>query len=401
MPDAPANDSPIWTMAGGERTRAGRLSHPVRLHGHPATRLPAHGAVQASTVFDAHDRVFIADMAGWLQAFTPAGTRLWQQQLDGAVSATPAVDLEGGRVFVGTQTGWVYALTTAEGGVIWRQRIPTRTDPRILSDLLWLTRPARIVLSSWGGRYYVLDAASGATTQNWEAGISPQAGAAADSSGNCYCLRAVRGEGVVFVRAAPDGTERDLWRQPEGDRGASRMLVAAAPVLDEPRGVVYLIVNRGRDSALHAWALKEERVLWQQSFPRMTVATPALRTDGVVVVAGMDGVVHAVSPDGSPLFRYDTGAEYVLAGAVCDGAANTFVGDPLGRLHGIDRDGKGRVMFEATRSLQARPAFNRTGDLYLAGTDRTVYAFRNLATAPVTPGSRPSGHREPVARPAV
>ncbi len=401
MRDAPANGSPTWTLAGGAPSRAGRFEGLVRLGGHPARRLAAHGAVQASPVFDANDRVFVADMAGWLQAFTSTGTRLWQQQLDGAVSATPAVDLQAGRVFVGTQTGWVYALTTAEGGVLWRQRIPTRTDARILSDLLWLTTPARIVLSSWGGRYNVLDAASGAITQNWEAGISPQAGASADTAGNVYCLRAVRGEGVAFVRAAPDGTERVLWRHPEGDRGAARMVVAAAPVLDEARGVAYLIVNRGRDSALHAWSLKEERVRWQHAFPRMTVATPALRTDGAVVVAGMDGVVQAVGPDGSPLFRYETAADYVLAGAVCDGAANTFVGDPLGRLHVIDRDGKGHVIFEASRSLQARPAFSHTGDLHLAGTDRTVYGFRNVGATPAMPGNRPSGHREPVARPAI
>lgn len=368
-------------MAGGGPSRAGRFPGPVRIASKRARRLAARGAVQASAVFDADDRVFIADMAGWVQAFASTRVPLWQQQLEGAVSATPAVDVGAGRVFVGTQTGWVYALATADGSVLWRKRVPTKSDARIVSDLLLLTAQPRVVLSSWGGRFNALEAATGEIGHNWDAGISPQAGASADTSGNCYCLRAVRGEGVAFVRVAPDGAESVLCRQPEGERGASRMVVAAAPVLDESRGVAYFIVNRGRDSTLHAWSLRDGRLLWQRDFPRMIVATPALRPDGALVVAGMDGAVHALAPEGSLLFRYETGAEYLLAGPVCDGLGSAFVGDPLGRLHVIDKDGTGHAIFETGRSLQARAAFDPQGRLYLPGTDRTVYVFQNLAAA--------------------
>jgi len=381
MPAGSSSQSQVWAVAGGGPSRAGLFSGPVRIATRAPRRLAARGAVQASAVFDADDRVFIADMAGWVQAFANTGVSLWQQQLDGAVSATPAVDLGAGRVFVGTQTGWVYALATADGSVLWRKRVPTKSDARIVSDLLLLTAQPRVVLSSWGGRFSALEAATGEIGHNWDAGISPQAGASADTSGNCYCLRALRGQGVAFVRVAPGGAESVLYRQPEGQRGASRMVVAAAPVLDESRGVAYFIVNQGRNSTLHAWSLRDARLLWQRDFPRMIVATPALRPDGAMVLAGMDGGVHALSPEGSPLFRYETGAEYLLASPVCEGLGSTFVGDPLGRLQVIGQGGRGRAVFETARSLQARPAFDRRGDLYLPGTDRTVHVFRNLAAA--------------------
>jgi len=368
-------------VAGGGPSRAGLFPGPLRIATRAVRRLTAHGAVQASAVFNADNHVFIADMAGWIQAFANTGLPLWQQQLAGAVSATPAVDVNAGRVFVGTHMGWVYALATGDGSVLWRRRVPTKTDARIVSDLLLLATQQWVVLSSWGGRFNALDAATGEIAHTWDAGISPQAGASADTSGNCFCLRAVRGEGVAFVRLAPDGGETVLHRQPEGERGASRMVVAAAPVLDERRGIAYFIVNRGRDSALHAWSLPDARLLWQREYPRMTVATPALRPDGALVLAGMDGAVHALAPEGSPLFRYETGTDYLLAGPVCDGLGNTFVGDPLGRLHVIDRGGSGRATFETTRSLQARPAFDRHGDLYLSGMDRMVHVFRSLAAA--------------------
>jgi len=125
---------------------------------------------------------------------------------------------------------------------------------------LFLATHQRVVLSSWGGRFNALDAANGGIAHTWDAGISPQAGASADTLGHCYCLRAVRGEGVAFVRVAPDGAESILGANPKAARGCPHGRGAGA-VLDEPRGIAYFIVNRGRDSALHAWSLRDARLL--------------------------------------------------------------------------------------------------------------------------------------------
>jgi outer membrane protein assembly factor BamB len=110
------------------------------------------------------------------------------------------------------------------------------------------------------------------------------------------------------------------------------------------------------------------------------MATPALAAAGNLLLADMEGSVHALAPDGTPAFHYVSGADYLLSGPVCSADGHTFVGDPLGRLHVVDRKGAGGPVFEAARSIQARPAFDRQGDLYVPSTDRTVYVFRNLAS---------------------
>lgn len=340
-------------------------------------RLPTRGAVQASVVFDPCDRMLVADMSGCVQAFSSEGAPLWQRQLEGAISATPAVDVQDGRVFVGTHLGWVYALNSAEGTVVWRRRLPTKSDARVVSDLMVAPVRRQVVLSSWGGVFHALAVATGLTQQTWDAGIAPQAAASADARGNLYFARAVRGQGVSCVRVGPDGAETLLVRQSEGKRGASRMVVAAAPVLDENRGVIYLITNGDRETTLRAWSAPNDRLLWKQEIPRFTTATPALRADGAIVLAGMDGALRAFSAEGSPILHYPTGAEYLLAGPVSDAEGTVFLGDPLGQVHIVDKAGSGRIVFEAVRSIQARPAFDRLGNLCVPGTDRTVYVFRN------------------------
>jgi hypothetical protein len=95
-------------------------------------------------------------------------------------------------------------------------------------------------------------------------------------------------------------------------------------------------------------------------------------------VADLRGYVHAVAHDGSRLYRYASGADFLLAGGVCDAGGTMFVGDPLGMVHAIPPNGSGRQVFEIPRSVQARPSFDPAGNLYIPATDRKVYVFRNL-----------------------
>jgi outer membrane protein assembly factor BamB len=419
--------SSIWTVAGGYGSRTSRFPKPVRLVPVPTRQLHARGAVQASVVFDSEDRAFVADMAGFVSAFAPDGKRIWERQLEGSISATPACDPESGWLFAGTHEGWVYCLENADGAVLWRKRLPSWTDARILSDLLFVPALRAVVLSSWGESFRALEALSGQTLQSWAAGIHPQSGAAATANGDIYFVRAVRGRGISFARvinpathAYDAGFERALmdwieknranWRQnrrtadgaglntiaestqqlpdewvlhqqPEGDRGAGRMNAAASPVLDEELGIAWFIANDGRKGLLHAWSIKKERLLWKQPVPRQLLSAPAVAPDGTSIVADMSGSLRAWAADGSPLYQYSSGTDYLLAGPVCDSEGNAFFGDVEGRLHHVTNSGTGNVIFEAQRSIQGRPAFDSLGNLYLPATDRRVYVFKNASAA--------------------
>jgi outer membrane protein assembly factor BamB len=336
-------------------------------------QLSSHGIVQASTVFNPNGTAFVADMSGTVQAFSPAGDLLWRQKLVGGISATPAVLPEEPALFVGTHAGAVYRLDSRTGQVKWRKDVPSRTDPRILSDLLFLESPRLLVLSSWGARFVALDAASGEEKVSWDAGLHARSAAAADTRDNLYALRAVRGRGVQFVQLSRDGEERVLFTEPEDERGVNRALVAAPPVLNESRATAYLVINRTGGGHLVAWSLSSNKEMWRAKLPAQVEAAPTVLKDGTVILADLAGAVRSFASDGNQLWTYETDSEYLLAGGIADGVGTFIVGDPLGQVHHLQTGGLGKVICELQRSIQARPSFSPKGELYVPSSEKAVH----------------------------
>ena len=366
----------VWRTAGGDGTRRGLFSGSVAVKARPARQLPADGAIQAAVVFDQVGRAFIADMAGSVHAYSAQGKRLWRTRLSGAISATPAVHNSEPRLFLGTQTGTVYALNAEDGTVVWKRDLPTRSDPRILSDVLYLRSSSAVVVSSWGGLFYTLDAQSGEERSSWPAGISPYSAASGSADGSFFCLRAIEGQGVELVGVTPD-QKTVLHRFPEDKNGARRTMVAAAPVLDEENSVIYFVVNFEQKGWLHAYSLHSGTLAWSSPLPHAVQATPALRQDRVILVCDLSGALHAIGPDGGPKFAYPSGCEYLLAGAISDRNGTSFFGDPLGVVHEVDSRGVGKKVFEAPRGIQARLSFDPEGNLFVPSTDHIVYVLAN------------------------
>jgi outer membrane protein assembly factor BamB len=365
----------IWRTAGGDNTRRACFPRQASPAAAPAQRLAAPAALQAAVVFDAAGTAFVAGMSGTVQAFNHEGKALWRAALGGGISATPAVHPNQPRLFVGTHVGFAYALDTHTGAVIWKTALPTQTDPRILSDLLFWPGPQAVVLSSWGERFCALAAETGTERFAWNAGISPSSAACGDPEGNLFCLRAVEGAGAEFVRVTTTGETAVLHAVSAGKQGPRRVLVAAGPVIDPPRATVYFLANQDQGALLHAWSLKSNSLQWTHPLSASVNAPPAVLPNGTILLTDLAGFAQAISPDGSLLSRYASGCEYLLAGGVGEAGGNFYFGDPLGLLHWVDAQGKGRVLFETSRALQARPSFDPNGRLYVPSTDRTVYVF--------------------------
>jgi outer membrane protein assembly factor BamB len=185
--------------------------------------------------------------------------------------------------------------------------------------------------------------------------------------------------GVQLLRVDLDGKESVLHQHAEAKRAANRLLVAACPVIDPERRVVYFVTNGDRDGMLHAWSVPDQRLKWSEPFPSAIRAAPTVASDGSIVVADLAGWVHALAPDRTRRYRYATGGEYLLAGGVCDQRGTVFIGDPLGVVHAIPSHGGGKPLWETTGAIQARPAFDAEGNLYVPATDRQVLVFANRA----------------------
>lgn len=363
-----------WSVSGGDNSRRGQGGTKAVIGSKPRLKLKTRGAIHASPVFDEAGRCLVADMAGWVQAFAPDGRQAWQVQLDSAISSTPAVGLKQGRLFAGTHRGSVYALETSSGATLWRKTVPSKTDPRILSDILHLERSQLVVLSSWGGQFVALDAESGQERFTWAAGVYPSSAAAADAQENVYCIRAVDDRGVECVRVDTAGKEQVLHREPADDRGVRRALVAAGPIIDAAQDLVCFVLNRKKSAELLGISRSGE-VRWRRNVPFTVQAVPTLQRDGSFLLTDLAGAVLGFGPEGGLALRHETGCEYLLGAAVANADGAAYLGDPWGRIHQVDPDGTVRILFEAPRSIQGRPSFDSAGRLYVPCTDRSVYVL--------------------------
>lgn len=371
----PVADSTTWRMAGGNAGRTGRFPEGSSRQFKRERSLRAGGSVKTPVVFSCEGVAFVADMTGTVTAFASDGRCLWRKQLPGGISAAPALDAAEERLFVGTLQGTACALGAEDGGELWRRQLRTERDPRILSDLLHDAAKDAVILSSWGGRFVRLDAGTGEERGSWNAGISPRSAAAADREGNVFFVRAVWDQGVELVHVSPVGKETVLHREPQSPRGAGRMVVAAAPVLDGERSQVCSLANRDRDAVLLAWSWKSGGIAWRCELPAAVAATPALDGRGRLLVADLAGTVRCIDGEGAPVWDYGTGCEYLLAGAATAGDGRAWIGDPWGRLHQLEPDGQGKVVDEAGRSIETQPSFAPDGRLVVPATSGEVRVF--------------------------
>ena len=372
------NRSRVWRTSGGSNARTGLFDGKVRIGTSPSCR-EVEGGIRASPVFDGIGNCYLASMAGMVSSYTPDGDERWRVRLPAGISASPALNPSDKAVFLGTVGGEVCALDPLDGRTLWKRGVPSQSDRRILSDLLFLPVQDLVVLNSWGGQFHALEAETGVVRISWSAGISSFAAAAAAANGRLYALRAESTEarsGLVCFSLDPwSGEETEILFQPGSRRAANRMKVAASPIVDEMRQRLFIVTNVNNDSRLHAYSLVTNQFLWSRNFNRFIVATPTLMADGSVAVGDLSGVVHVVSPSGSLQHRYHTGAYYLLAGPVCDSEGTVFIGDPEGKLHLLSPEGTGTVIFEAGRSIEGRPAFDPGGRLYLPSMEGNVYVF--------------------------
>jgi outer membrane protein assembly factor BamB len=104
-------------------------------------------------------------------------------------------------------------------------------------------------------------------------------------------------------------------------------------------------------------------------------ASPALSPNGNVIVSGLNGKVHAVSPDGELVFSCDTGAYFLLSSPVCDAENRIWACDIEGKIHQITPEGKSRVIQELPQSIEGSPSAMQEGNLLIPCMDGNVYVI--------------------------
>jgi outer membrane protein assembly factor BamB len=373
----------IWRTSGGDNSRRGLASFSLNLPVAKTGERKAGAGVTASPVFREDGTCFIADFAGNVYAYSPSGELIWHQSIQGGIQSTPALRDDDQILFIATFEGYVYALDTEKGSIAWQQEIPSESDPRILSDLLFLPRSKKLIVSGWGYKYFALDTnREGAIHQTWPAGSTLYAGASANLEETLYMLRArwsanQSEQGVELIETnAQTGDEKSLFFQPPGKKPLKFMKIASPPVLSTNERKIYYIINIDDRSFFCCHDLETNRMVWQRSFSRHLLTTPAILPDGTIAIADLKGQVLLLDPKSeNHKIRYNTQTPYLLGSPVSDRQGKIFIGDIEGNVHCIQPNGEGTILFKTGRCIQGRPSFDPDGRLFVPCTDGIVYVL--------------------------
>jgi len=336
------------------RVAPGRLPDRLKL----AWKFKTRGPVFSSAAL-AGGRVFIGSTDGNVYALRlKDGKRLWAFKTRDSVEATPHV--VSGLVVVGSADGYLYALDAATGRLRWRYR----TEDKILGGANSAPAPdgkgTWIVVGSYDNRVHCVRAGTGKPvwtyeTDNYVNG-TPAVGAGRVIFGGC--------DGFLHVIRLADGKRINSIDLKDYIAGSAAFDGRYAFLGHYGNAVLCADVEAGKI----VWAYREQR------FPYFS--SPAV-TDDRVVIGGRDKRVHCLNRrDGKPLWAFRTRGKVDSSPTICDGKA--LIGSEDGRLYMIGlNDGRERWAYQIGAPIISSPTV-ADGTVVVGANDGYVYAFRGV-----------------------
>ena len=299
------------------------------------------------------------ETAQTVRELSPPATRRWRAETGNAVGASATVT--DGTVFVGSETGDLYALDVATGETRWTFDTgwPVRRAPTVVGGRVFVGAGVSPVgaLSGPIGAVYALDAASGDLL--WEARIP-----AVDSSPTVVNGTVFVGDSDGLVHALSAASGGSLWTAE----------VAADSAVRSSPTVVDGTVLVGGQAGVYALDVVTGDTRWLFETEQAVRSSPTV-ADGRVVVGRIDGSVSAVTAaTGEERWTTELGPRPVRSSpTVADG--QVFVGSNNVGVHALDLETGDRVWRDNTdRAVTSSPTV--AGDtLYVGGQDGNLHAF--------------------------
>lgn len=266
-------------------------------------------------------------------SFNPDGTLRWTFTSDlgrfGAFISSPAV-AEDGTVYVGCTDNHLYAITP-EGALKWAFRTaPDHTTSPVNSSPA--IGPGGIV---YVGAGYTLFAFNPDGTLLWSAGLDHYV----DSS------PAVDRDGTIYVGTAPWGGAKDP-------------------------GSVYAINTDGT-------------VRWRYSAGAVR-SSPVLGADGTIYFGDEQNTFHALHPDGTAKWVFQSGGSISSTAAVAEDGT-VYFGSTDSMLYALNPAGEKAWEFETGGAIYSSPAIGSGGTVYFGSYDGNLYFLRGSSPLAETP----------------
>ena len=297
--------------------------------------------VQTSTSADA--------LYSWLASHAPDPRLAWIGSTAGAIFSSPAV--AGGRVFVGSEDGRIYAFDARTGATIWA----ARTSGSIFSSPT--VARGTVYVGSFDGRLYAFGATTGLQMWASRVGVAIQSSPAV-SRGTVYVGSQ---DGTFSAFDARTGSK--IWRVATG-----------GGIVSSPSVTRIAVYVGSEDGNLYALRPKTGARIWTAHTANIIDSSPAV-SRGRVYVGSEDRRLYAfdartgqtvwTARTGGPVFS----SPFVILGTV-------YIGSDDHRLYAFDAvTGALRWMASTRGPIKSSPVV-QSGVVYVGSDDDGLYAFR-------------------------
>ena len=312
-------------------------------------------AVRSSAAI-AGGRVFVGSDDGHLYAIDLAsGKRVWAFKTGDTVEASPLV--LGGIVYVGSSDGFLYAVDAAAGTLKWKYE----TGDKILGAANWVASPdgasTWILVGSYDARLHCVEADTGKAVWTLETDNFIN-GAAAVSAGKTVFGSC---DALIHVVGVADGKETASIE-------AGAYIAGSAAMVD---GRVYVGHYEGE---LLCADLATSQVVWRYGDGETSFYSSPAVGERTVVIGARDKRLHAVDrATGKRLWTFATRGDVDSSPVIC--GDKVVVGSGDGRLYMVRLvDGRQVWSFETGKAVSASPAV--AADRVVVGAeDGVVYCF--------------------------
>ena len=254
-----------------------------------------------------------------------------------------------GTVYIGSQDGFLYALSAASGAQVWKYDAGANVASAAASA------GGLIIAADLDGRVHAVDRDTG--SRKWMTALASRiwGGVAANES----AAFAANEDGVVFAASLEDGSE--LWRFAAGD--AIHGGVAASG------GAVFVA---SQDVWVYALDAKSGGVKWRTEMSGGANSAPIL-ANGLAIVGSWDERLYAMDEDtGANVWNFWAGGAIARAAAASESAV--FFGADDGFAYSVSlEDGSLNWRRKIGERVRSTPALDG-GVLYIASGD-TLFAL--------------------------
>jgi eukaryotic-like serine/threonine-protein kinase len=346
-----------WPMFRGTQglsgVAPGKLSTSFKLAWSFATEDPIK-----STAAIVGGKVYFGSDDGWVYALDlNSGSLLWKHETKGPVESSPL--FLDGKIYVGSGDGFLYALNAADGVLIWKYE----TGDQILGAPNWALAPDGkskwILAGSYDFLLHCVDSVTGKVVWTYESDNyingSPSSAGGVTVFGGCDAMLRVIQLCDGVAKASLDGG------------GYIAGSVALDPIHQEAFYGHY-------DNEFLCMDLKKGELKWRYRSANFPYFSSPAFTDEYVIVGGRDRKLHCLNRnDGEPVWIFRTRGKVDSSPVICDG--KVVVGSEDGRLYVVDyKTGESIWSFEIGEALTASPAI-ASGWILIGSEDGSLYAF--------------------------